>query len=61
MSWRAERSQYNAESDTYGESWYEHLKKFTDLGIAGYKLDPADMVFALTECPARPAAMVSAR
>lgn len=36
--------QYNAESDTYGESWYEHLKKFTDLGIAGYKLDPADMV-----------------
>ncbi len=40
----AERSLVNGNPDDYGEAWYEHLKKFTALGVAGYKLDPADIV-----------------
>ena len=31
-------------TDGFGEAWYDHLKKFTELGVDGYKLDPADMV-----------------
>ena len=40
----AERELVNGNPDDYGEAWYEHLKKFTAIGVDGYKLDPADIV-----------------
>ncbi len=40
----AERALVNGSPDDYGEAWYDHLRKFTAIGVDGYKLDPADMV-----------------
>ncbi len=40
----AERQVVGGDSKDYPEAWYEHLKQHTDLGVDGYKLDPADMV-----------------
>ncbi|MBQ8508765.1 MAG: glycoside hydrolase family 31 protein [Clostridia bacterium] len=40
----AERELADGSVEDYGEGWYEHLKKFTYIGVDGYKLDPADMV-----------------
>lgn len=40
----AERALVDGKPDDYGEAWYEHLKKFTAIGVDGYKLDPADIV-----------------
>ncbi len=40
----AERQVSDGDPKDYPESWYEHLKQHTDLGVDGYKLDPADLV-----------------
>ena len=40
----AERKLVNGLREDYGEAWYDHLRKFTDCGVDGYKLDPADLV-----------------
>ncbi len=40
----AERQVVNGDPDNYGEAWYDHLKKFVDQSVDGFKLDPADML-----------------
>ncbi|MBE6542250.1 MAG: glycoside hydrolase family 31 protein [Ruminococcaceae bacterium] len=51
--WRCLRYDYTAEAERviaggsveeYGEPWYDHLKRFVNAGIDGFKLDPADML-----------------
>ncbi len=44
LTGEAERQLVNGDPKDYPEAWYDHLKQHTDLGIDGYKLDPADLV-----------------
>ncbi len=44
LTQEAERQIVNGEPDNYGEAWYDHLSKFVQQDVDGFKLDPADMV-----------------